>query len=182
MLKKILKKVIAIVLVFAMIMDVSTALAYAIGSDADSRKDNRTDIKAIINDRTYDPDRPLQQERSGVFLDKEVAEVVNNTSDPEPLEANNDTVLFENEDKRGVNVKSYSLTDGSSISLLYPITVHEKDAELFYILQGTAEYNDNGTICTVQAGDVTVCPTGTGHGIANKTDEVVEFVALIVYA
>ena len=60
--------------------------------------------------------------------------------------------------------------------------VHEKDAELFYILQGTAEYNDNGTICTVQAGDVTVCPTGTGHGIANKTDEVVEFVALIVYA
>ena len=129
MFKSILKKTIAIVLVFAMIMDVSTALAYAIGSDAGSRKDNRTDIKAIINDRTYDPDRPLQQERSGVYLDKEVAEVVNNTSDPELLEANNDTVLFEKTDKRDVNVKSYSLTDGSNVSLLYPITVHEKDAE-----------------------------------------------------
>jgi len=29
---------------------------------------------------------------------------------------------------------------------------------------------------------VTICPTGQGHGIANKTDEVVELVAVIVYA
>ena len=60
--------------------------------------------------------------------------------------------------------------------------VHEADAELFYILKGTAEYNDAGEIRTVKAGDVTICPTGTGHGIANKTDEVVELVAVIVYA
>ena len=60
--------------------------------------------------------------------------------------------------------------------------VHEGDAELFYILKGTAEYNDAGEIRTVTAGDVTICPTGTGHGIANKTDEVVELVAVIVYA
>ena len=59
--------------------------------------------------------------------------------------------------------------------------VHETDAELFYILKGTAEYNDAGEIRTVTAGDVTICPTGTGHGIANKTDEVVELVAVIVY-
>lgn len=59
--------------------------------------------------------------------------------------------------------------------------VHEKDAELFYILKGTAEYNDAGEIKTVQAGDVTICPTGTGHGIANRTDEIVELVAVIVY-
>ena len=59
--------------------------------------------------------------------------------------------------------------------------VHEGDAELFYILKGTAEYNDAGEIRTVTAGDVTVCPTGTGHGIANKTDEVVELAAVIVY-
>ena len=50
--------------------------------------------------------------------------------------------------------------------------VHEGDAELFYILKGTAEYNDAGEIRTVTAGDVTICPAGTGHGIANKTDEV----------
>ena len=60
--------------------------------------------------------------------------------------------------------------------------VHEKDAELFYILKGTAEYNDNGTVTTVTAGDVTVCPTGTGHGIANHSSETVELVAVIVYA
>ena len=60
--------------------------------------------------------------------------------------------------------------------------VHDKDAELFYILKGTAEYNDGGEIKTVTAGYVTICPTGTGHGIANRTDETVELVAVIVYA
>lgn len=34
--------------------------------------------------------------------------------------------------------------------------VHETDAELFYILKGTAEYNDGGEIKTVKAGDVTI--------------------------
>ena len=60
--------------------------------------------------------------------------------------------------------------------------VHDKDAELFYLIKGTAEYNDGGELCTVSAGDVMICPTGTGHGIANKGDEVVELVAVIVYA
>ena len=60
--------------------------------------------------------------------------------------------------------------------------VHEKDAELFYILSGTGVYNDNGDLKTVTAGDVTFCPTGTGHGIANETDEVLEMIAVIVYA
>lgn len=60
--------------------------------------------------------------------------------------------------------------------------VHEKDSELFYILKGTGTYSDNGTIQTVTAGDVTICPAGTGHSIANHTNEVLELVALIVYA
>ncbi len=60
--------------------------------------------------------------------------------------------------------------------------IHDKDAELFYIMKGTAEYNDGGELRTVTAGDVTLCPTGTGHGIANKTDEVVELAAVIIYA
>ncbi len=60
--------------------------------------------------------------------------------------------------------------------------VHEKDAELFYIIKGTATYIDGETTKTVTAGDVTICPVGTGHGIANETDEVVELVAVIVYA
>ncbi len=60
--------------------------------------------------------------------------------------------------------------------------IHETDAELFYIIKGTAEYNDACVIRTVTAGDVTICPAGTGHGIANKSDEVVELIAVIVYA
>lgn len=60
--------------------------------------------------------------------------------------------------------------------------VHENDSELFYILKGSAEYNDNGETKTVSAGDVTICPAGTGHGIANTSDETVEFIAVIVYA
>lgn len=59
---------------------------------------------------------------------------------------------------------------------------HVGDMELFYIIKGEAEYNDNGEIKTVQAGDVTICPEGTSHGIANKTDEVVELIAVIPYA
>ena len=60
--------------------------------------------------------------------------------------------------------------------------VHEKDSELFYIIKGEAQYNDNGTLKTVREGDVMICPAGTGHGIENNTDETVEFVAIIVYA
>ena len=43
--------------------------------------------------------------------------------------------------------------------------VHEGESELFYIMKG---------------GDVTICPPGTGHGITNRTDEVVEVIAVIV--
>ena len=59
--------------------------------------------------------------------------------------------------------------------------VHEDDGELFYILSGTAEYSDNGSVETVTAGDVTICPPGTGHSIANRGTETVELVALILY-
>ena len=59
--------------------------------------------------------------------------------------------------------------------------IHDKDEEIFYILKGTAEYSDNGVIKTVTAGDVTICPVGEGHGIANNSDETVEFIAVILY-
>jgi mannose-6-phosphate isomerase-like protein (cupin superfamily) len=60
--------------------------------------------------------------------------------------------------------------------------VHENDSELFYFLTGTGVYSDNGQIRTVTAGDVTVCPAGTGHSIANESDELLELIAVIVYA
>ena len=60
--------------------------------------------------------------------------------------------------------------------------VHEADCEMFFIEKGTAEYNDNGEVKTVTAGDVTITPAGTGHSIANRSDETVELIALIVFA
>ena len=60
--------------------------------------------------------------------------------------------------------------------------VHEGDSELFYIMSGTGVYSDNGTMHTVTAGDVTICPAGAGHGIANESDQVLELIAVIVYA
>ena len=60
--------------------------------------------------------------------------------------------------------------------------VHDTDCELFYMLKGEALYNDNGTEYPVSAGDVMVCPTGTGHSITNNGTEVVELCAVILYA
>ena len=59
--------------------------------------------------------------------------------------------------------------------------VHEHDSELFYFAKGTAVYNDNGTEVEVKAGDVAICPVGEGHGVANRSGEVVEIIAVIVY-
>ena len=60
--------------------------------------------------------------------------------------------------------------------------IQDKDAELFYIIKGVGEYSDNGDIQIVTPGDVMICPTGTGHSIANRGDETLEMVAVIVYA
>ena len=40
--------------------------------------------------------------------------------------------------------------------------MHENESELFYVMKGEALYNDNGTECVVHAGDVMVCPSGSG--------------------
>ena len=60
--------------------------------------------------------------------------------------------------------------------------VHENESELFYIVKGSAVYNDNGTESVVNVGDVMVCPPATGHCIRCNGDETCELVAVIVYA
>ena len=53
--------------------------------------------------------------------------------------------------------------------------------EAYYILSGTGEFNDNGTIVTVAAGDVTFTGAGEGHALKNTGTEPLEFIALIIY-
>ena len=60
--------------------------------------------------------------------------------------------------------------------------VHETDSELCYLMKGEALYDDNGVSYTVTAGDVMICPAGTGHSITNNSQEDVEICAVIVYA
>lgn len=59
--------------------------------------------------------------------------------------------------------------------------VHNGDKEIYYVYSGTGEYNDNGELVTVQAGDVTFTPSGSGHGIRCVGDEPLELIALIIY-
>ena len=59
--------------------------------------------------------------------------------------------------------------------------VHHKESETYYILSGTAEFNDNGNLITIGPGDVTFTGDGEGHGIRALGDEPVEMIALILY-
>ena len=90
------------------------------------------------------------------------------TSFATPEELNNKGRLFAN----------ITLKPGCSIGY----HVHEKDSELFYLIKGEALNNDNGVECLLSAGDVMLCPAGTGHAIANNGTEDVELCAVIVYA
>lgn len=57
---------------------------------------------------------------------------------------------------------------------------HHGNTETYYILSGRGMYDDNGTAIPVEAGDVTFCEDGNGHGIKNTGEEDLVFVALIL--
>lgn len=60
--------------------------------------------------------------------------------------------------------------------------IHEGDSELFVVERGCPTYNDGGVEVQAYPGDVLICPAETAHAIANRTDEPVDLIALIVYA
>ena len=57
---------------------------------------------------------------------------------------------------------------------------HHGETETYYVLSGTGIYDDNGTEVTIEAGDVTFCKDGDGHGVRNAGDEDLVFAALIL--
>ena len=58
--------------------------------------------------------------------------------------------------------------------------IHEGESESYYIISGCGEYDDNGTVVEIHPGTVTYTPSGTGHGIKNTGDKMLEFIALIL--
>ena len=60
--------------------------------------------------------------------------------------------------------------------------VHTGESEIFYFLSGTGEYNDNGTVVAVHAGDTAVCSDGQKHSLKNTGSEPLDYIALILYA
>ncbi len=58
--------------------------------------------------------------------------------------------------------------------------IHENESEIFYIIKGSAVYNDNGVGRVLKDGDVAICKDGQGHRIDNTSDSTVELVALII--
>lgn len=58
---------------------------------------------------------------------------------------------------------------------------HHGNNESYFILSGSGDYDDNGTVRTVKAGDVTWTPDGSGHGLSNENGaEDLVFIALII--
>ncbi len=58
--------------------------------------------------------------------------------------------------------------------------IHENEEEVFFIMEGTATYNDNGRTETLCKGDSCVCLGGEEHSIANNCDEVLRVFAVIM--
>lgn len=57
---------------------------------------------------------------------------------------------------------------------------HEHETEFYYILKGEAVFNDNGTEVVLGPGDLGATGYGEYHSLENRTNEIVEFIALIV--
>ena len=58
---------------------------------------------------------------------------------------------------------------------------HEGEYEVYYVLSGTAEIDDNGTIMNLKAGDTHLCPSGQSHSLKNPGTEDLEMIMLILY-
>ena len=61
--------------------------------------------------------------------------------------------------------------------------VHENEEEVFYVIQGVATYDDNGTVVKMYPGDSCICLGGETHSIANREEsgDLVVFAAILTY-
>ncbi len=58
--------------------------------------------------------------------------------------------------------------------------LHDNEEEIFYIMDGTARYYDNGETVTLNKGDSCICLGGQEHSIANREDKTLRIFAVIM--
>ncbi|MBR3802194.1 MAG: cupin domain-containing protein [Acutalibacteraceae bacterium] len=58
--------------------------------------------------------------------------------------------------------------------------VHENEEEIFYIVEGEAQYYDDGEWVTLYKGDSCLCLGGQKHSIANRSDKTLVVAAVIL--
>jgi len=58
--------------------------------------------------------------------------------------------------------------------------VHENEEEVFYIIEGTASYSDNGKDEILNKGDSCICLAGQSHSIANAAETGTLIIAAII--
>ena len=62
-----------------------------------------------------------------------------------------------------------------------PAAVHEKEAEMFYVIEGTGEVRIGNETFPIRAGDIIACPTGgqdTAHQIVNTGKTELRYLAV----
>jgi mannose-6-phosphate isomerase-like protein (cupin superfamily) len=80
-------------------------------------------------------------------------------------------VLAEGEN---LSVKQEKMPPGAKECLHF----HERAGQFFYILQGSAEFTLDESAQIIHKGQGIFVPPGTGHFIANTTDEPLEFLVI----
>ncbi|MCQ2380341.1 MAG: cupin domain-containing protein [Victivallaceae bacterium] len=56
---------------------------------------------------------------------------------------------------------------------------HDGEEEMFFIISGRAEFDDNGVVCEIGPGDTTLTGNGAGHSIRNIGDGDLVVLAVI---
>ena len=58
--------------------------------------------------------------------------------------------------------------------------VHDPDAEIFIIVSGVAQLDDNGALHTLNAGDVAYTTAGESHSVTNIGDIELDIIAIVI--
>lgn len=69
----------------------------------------------------------------------------------------------------------FTIEPGRTIGL----HTHDTNAEVYYVMEGEIEVNQNGELHTVKAGDVVFTADGQSHSVANNTDKAAKMLAII---